>query len=60
MLVLSRRRGEIIRIGPDITITITDVTGGKCRVGIDCPKEIPVWREELTKGKESANVGRTS
>ena len=48
MLVLTRRMGEKIFIGPDITVTIVDVApGGKVRVGVDAPKEMPVHREEI-------------
>lgn len=48
MLVLTRREGHTILIGPDIKITIVQVRGGAVRIGVDCPKEIPVVRGELT------------
>lgn len=48
MLVLERKRGESIIIGDDIVITITDVLqGGKVRIGIAAPIEIPVHRQEV-------------
>lgn len=47
MLVLSRQKNELIRIGDEITIAITDVRGDKVRVGITAPKHIPVHREEI-------------
>jgi carbon storage regulator len=47
MLVLSRRLGEKICIGENICITIVDIDRGKIRLGIDAPREIPVFRQEL-------------
>lgn len=51
MLVLSRKLGEKIHIGDDITITIVDIERGKIRLGIDAPREIPVLRDELRPGR---------
>jgi carbon storage regulator len=47
MLILSRRIAEIIRIGPDIVVTILGVNGSHVRIGVDAPKEIAVHREEV-------------
>ncbi len=47
MLVLSRHRGESIVIGSDITITLIDICGDKCRIGIAAPVEVPVHRSEV-------------
>ena len=47
MLVLSRVKGERIRIGDNVVVEIVDVFGGKVRVGIEAPKEVPVHREEI-------------
>lgn len=47
MLILSRKLGESIVIGDDITITILGVNGGQVRVGIDAPKSVNVHREEV-------------
>ncbi len=49
MLVLSRRVGERIRIGGDITITVVRISGGGVRLGIEAPTELPVVREELCR-----------
>jgi carbon storage regulator len=51
MLVLSRRVGEKIRIGDDVTVTIVRMAGGVVRVGIEAPRETPVVREELLVGQ---------
>jgi carbon storage regulator len=53
MLALSRKVGEKIIIGDNITITVVSVQGDRVRLGIDAPRNVPVWREELVveKGK---------
>jgi carbon storage regulator len=47
MLVMTRRIGEKIIIGSDITITILDVQGNQVRIGIDAPRNVAVHREEI-------------
>ncbi len=47
MLVLSRKLGEKICIGENICITIVDIDRGKIRLGIEAPREVPVFRQEL-------------
>ena len=60
MLVLSRQKDESIMIGDDVEIMIIDVRGGKVRLGIIAPKEIPVHRREvydaIQKEKEENTV----
>ncbi len=47
MLVLSRRVGERIWIGNEISITVVKIAGGGVRIGIEAPEDLPVVREEL-------------
>lgn len=47
MLVISRRIGETLMIGTDVTVTILDVKGNQIRLGIDAPREVDVHREEV-------------
>jgi carbon storage regulator len=47
MLVLSRKLGEKIVIGENISITVIDIDRGKIRLGIEAPRDIPVYRQEL-------------
>lgn len=49
MLVLSRKVGERIWIGDEISVTVVRVTGGGVRIGIQAPAELAVVREELKK-----------
>ena len=47
MLVLTRKRNESIVIGDDIEITVLSVVGEKVRIGVDAPRDIPVFRKEV-------------
>ena len=47
MLILSRRAGETVMVGSDITITVLGVKGNQVRIGINAPKEVAVHREEI-------------
>ena len=47
MLCLSRRENESIIIDGNITITVIEIRDGKVRMGIDCPRDIPVNRNEV-------------
>lgn len=47
MLVLQRKRDEVIRIGDDITITIVEIRGDKVRIGISAPREVSVHSGEV-------------
>ena len=47
MLVLSRKVGERLWIGENISITVVKISGGGVRIGVEAPAELPVVREEL-------------
>ena len=47
MLVLSRKLGEKIFIGENICITVVDIDRGKIRIGIEAPRDVPIFRQEL-------------
>ena len=49
MLILTRRVGERIVIGPDIAVEVLEVKGNQVRLGIDAPAEIEVHREEIAE-----------
>ncbi len=47
MLVLQRRLGEKIYIDPNIWITVIDIDRGKVRLGIEAPRDVKIYRQEL-------------
>lgn len=47
MLVLTRKLGEGIVIGDDVTITIVEMKGGNVRIGIDAPRQKKIYRQEI-------------
>jgi carbon storage regulator len=47
MLILTRRVGETLRIGDDVSLTVLAIHGNQVRIGITAPKTVPVHREEI-------------
>jgi carbon storage regulator len=47
MLILTRRTGETIMVGDEVTVTVLGVKGNQVRVGINAPREVAVHREEI-------------
>ena len=47
MLVLTRKRNQSIMIGDDIEVSVLSVAGEKVRIGIDAPRDVPVFRKEV-------------
>tara|TARA_R110002111_G_scaffold227346_2_gene288931 strand:- start:61617 stop:61832 length:216 start_codon:yes stop_codon:yes gene_type:complete len=47
MLVLTRKKDEQIRIADDIVLTVLRVRGGKVKLGIECPRKVPIRRSEV-------------
>ncbi len=63
MLILTRKAGETVMIGGDVTITVLGVKGNQVRIGINAPKDIAVHREEIyerIQGEKSAGSGADS
>lgn len=55
MLVLSRKEGEKIQLGDNITLTVVRIAGDKVRIGIEAPKDVIVLRTELGAATQPAN-----
>jgi len=47
MLILTRRVGETLMIGNDVTVTVLGVKGNQVRIGVNAPKDVAVHREEI-------------
>ncbi len=47
MLILTRRVGETLMIGSDVTVTVLGVKGNQVRIGVGAPKDVAVHREEI-------------
>lgn len=55
MLILSRKTDQQIKIGDDITLTIIEVRGEQVKIGIDAPKSVKVFREEVFSAIKNEN-----
>ncbi len=55
MLTLTRRSGERIRIGQDIVVVVKEIHGNQVKLGIEAPRSLPVYREELFQKLVAAN-----
>ncbi|MBP3709462.1 MAG: carbon storage regulator CsrA [Treponema sp.] len=55
MLILSRKVDEQIKIGDNITITIIEVRGEQVKIGVEAPKSVKVFREEVFKAIQKEN-----
>ena len=56
MLALSRKCNESIMIGNVIEITILDIKGDQVKIGINAPKSVPIYRKEIYKQIQAANI----
>ena len=61
MLILTRRVGEKVMIGDDVSVTVLRVKGNQVRLGVEAPKSVSVQREEIyhrikSEGEATANV----
>lgn len=62
MLVLTRKAGETIRIGDNITVRVLEARGSQVRIGIEAPSDVKIYREEIYAGgrpRQNGTVPRT-
>lgn len=60
MLILTRRVGETLMIGDDVTVTVLGVKGNQTRIGINAPKDVAVHREEIYERIRSQGNGEAA
>lgn len=57
MLILTRKVGEMIRIGDEVTIRVLEVRGSQVRLGVDAPAMVRIFREEVYRAAHAAPAG---
>jgi len=55
MLVLTRKLGEVIRVGDSVTVRVLEVKGNQVRLGVDAPADVRIYREEVYRAVRKEN-----
>ncbi len=55
MLVLTRKLGEVIRVGESVTVRVLEVKGNQVRLGVEAPAEVRIYREEIYRAVRKEN-----
>ena len=56
MLILSRKVDQKIKIGADITLSIIEIRGDQVKIGVEAPKSVKVFRQEVLEAIQSENI----
>jgi carbon storage regulator len=59
MLILTRRMGETLMIGTEVTVTVVGVNGNQVRLGISAPRDVAVHREEIYDRVQKEKAGES-
>ncbi|MBR5867445.1 MAG: carbon storage regulator CsrA [Spirochaetaceae bacterium] len=60
MLILSRKMNEKIKIGDEITVTIIEIRGDQVKIGVEAPKNVKVFRQEIFSAIQNENKAAVS
>jgi carbon storage regulator len=60
MLILTRRVGETLMIGDEVTVTVLGVKGNQVRIGVNAPRDVAVHREEIYERIKREQAGQTA
>jgi carbon storage regulator len=60
MLILTRRIGETLVVGDEVTVTVLGVKGNQVRLGVNAPKDVAVHREEIYERIQKEKLGKTT
>ncbi len=60
MLILTRRVGETLMIGDEVTVTVLGVKGNQVRIGVNAPRDVAVHREEIYERIKREQAGQAS
>jgi carbon storage regulator len=55
MLVLTRKLGEVIRVGDSVTVRVLEVKGNQVRLGVEAPPDVRIYREEVYRAIRKEN-----
>ncbi|HZC75407.1 MAG TPA: carbon storage regulator CsrA [Gaiellaceae bacterium] len=55
MLIITRRQGEKVMVGDDVVVHVLEIAGNSVRVGIEAPRSVPVYREEIWNAVREEN-----
>jgi carbon storage regulator len=57
MLILTRKLGEVIRVGDSVVVRVLEVKGNQVRIGIEAPADVRIYREEVYRAIRRENEG---
>ncbi len=60
MLIITRRAGQKIMLGDDVTVHVMEIVGNSVRLGVEAPKSLPVYREEIWAAVKEENQASAS
>ena len=55
MLIITRRAGQKVMLGDDVTVHVMEIVGNSVRIGVEAPKSLPVYREEIWASVKQEN-----